>query len=106
MGSIYFKLGEAQTRGNFRVLNLGFYDGILGMDWLQENKATLKCRDEILTFLDNQGMKAKVMGTHGEQLVTTTKLLKGLQNNEMIYAVKLNPTGKNSRYARTQIEDF
>ena len=43
VGSIDFKLGEAQTRGNFRVLNLGVYDGILGMDWLQENKATLKC---------------------------------------------------------------
>lgn len=43
VGSITFKLGEAQTRGNFRVLNLGVYEGILGMDWLQENKATLKC---------------------------------------------------------------
>ena len=28
VGSIYFKLGESQTRGNFRVLNLGVYDGI------------------------------------------------------------------------------
>ena len=36
------------------------------MDWLQENKATLKCQDGIFTFLDNQGHKAKVMGTHGE----------------------------------------
>ena len=64
------------------------------MDWLQENKATLKCRDGILTFLDSQGQKAKVMGTHGEsklQLVTATKLLKGLRKNQMIYAVKLNP---------------
>ena len=34
MGSINFKLGEAQAKGNFRVLNLGIYDGILGMDWL------------------------------------------------------------------------
>ena len=93
VGSIDFKLGEAQTRGNFRVLNLGVYDGILGMDWLQENKATLKCRDGVLTFLDSQGQKAKVMGTHGEsklQLVTATKLLKGLCKNQMIYAVKLN----------------
>ena len=32
MGSIDFKLGGAQTRGIFRVLNLGVYDGILGMD--------------------------------------------------------------------------
>ena len=71
---------------------------ILGMDWLQENKATLKCQDGVLIFLDSQGQKAKVMGTHGEsklQLVTATKLLKGLRKNQMIYAVKLNPTGKN-----------
>ena len=91
-------LGGAQTQGNFRVLNLGVYDGIMGMDWLKENKANLKCRDGILTFLDSQGQKAKVMGTHGEsklQLVTVTKLLKGLHKNQMIYAVKLNPVGKN-----------
>ena len=50
-----------------------------------------------VTFLDNQGQKAKVMGTHGEsklQLVTATKLLKVLHKNQMIYAVKLNPTSK------------
>ena len=97
VGSIDFKFGEAQTRENFRVLNLGVYDGILGMDWLQDNKTALKCRDGVLIFLDNQGQKSKVMGTHGEsklQLVTATKLLKGLRKNQMIYAVKLNPTGK------------
>ena len=65
-GSIEFKLGGAQTRGTFRVLNLGVYDGIMGMDWLRENKATLKCRDGILTFLDSQGQKAKVIGSHGK----------------------------------------
>ena len=42
--SIDFKLGGAQTKGNFRVLNFGVYVSILGMVWLfQENKATLKC---------------------------------------------------------------
>ena len=99
-GNIEFKLGEAQTRGTFRVLNLGVYDGILGMDWLKENKATLKCRDGILTFLDSQGQKAKVVGTHGKpelQLVTATKLLKGLRKRQMIYAVKLNPVDKEPR---------
>ena len=59
VGTVNFKLGEAQTQANFCVLNLGIYDGILGMDWLQKNKATLKCRDGILTFLDTEGQKAK-----------------------------------------------
>ena len=41
-----------------------------------------------------------VVGTHGKpelQLVTTTKPLKGLHKCQMIYAVKLNPIGKEPR---------
>ena len=35
------------------------------------------------------------MGNQNYKLVTATKILKGLCKNQMIYAVKLNPTGKN-----------
>lgn len=48
------------------MLNLGVYDGILRVEWLTENKATLKSRDGIFTFLDSQGQKAKVIGSHGK----------------------------------------
>lgn len=58
------------------------------------------------------------METRGESKlkpITTTKLLKGLHKNQMIYAVKLNPTGKNqdtndpewlSKYANVFLEEL
>ena len=66
---------------DFRVLPLGIYDGVLGMDWLVDNKGTLKYKEGMLMFLDSQGYKATVAGHQDKpqlQLVLVTKLFKGL----------------------------
>ena len=41
VGELNFKLNDQPAVANFRVLPLGIYDGILGMDWLSKNDATL-----------------------------------------------------------------
>ena len=45
VGDFSFSLNGQPTSTTFRVLPLGIYDGILGMDWLAKNDATLRCKD-------------------------------------------------------------
>lgn len=95
--NLNFSLGNHPTRASFRVLPLGIYDGILGMDWLTLNDATVECKSRKLTFTSLLGGRVVTLGTRGDpklHLVTATKLLKGHHKKQMIYAVKLNPIDK------------
>lgn len=92
-----FKLGSHDTQANFRILPLGIYDGILGMDWLTHNHASIDCKNGQLKFNTAQGQEVVIVATRGDpklQLVTATKLLKAYRKKRMIYAVKLNPVDK------------
>ena len=110
IGNLNFKLGDKPTSSTFRVLPLGTYDGILGMDWLSKNNALLHCKDALLTFQDSHGEKATISGTRGKpklHLVTATKLLKGYRKKQMVYAVKLNPIEKSSEHPLPEsLSDF
>ena len=110
IGTLHFNLGDKPTSSNFRVLPLGTYDGILGMDWLSKNNALLHCKDALLTFQDSRGEKATISGTRGKpklHLVTATKLLKGYRKKQMVYAVKLNPIEKSSEHPLPEsLSDF
>lgn len=82
------------TISQFKVLPLGLFDGILGMDWLSQSQAVIKCHEGTLSFLDLSGNKVHVSGNNGTptlQLVKASKLLKGLRKRQPIYVVKLNP---------------
>lgn len=97
VGNLNFKLGGHMTKASFRVLPLGIYDGILGMDWLTMNDASLECRDRKLSFTSLLGERVTTTGTRGDpklHLVTAAKLLKTYHKGQMIYAVKLNPNDK------------
>ena len=43
VGTINFELGGKNTAAFFRTLPVGVYDGILGMDWLRANHASIHC---------------------------------------------------------------
>ena len=49
-GKLQFKIGEYQIATTLRVLLLGIFDGILGMDWLVNNGAILECKAKQLKF--------------------------------------------------------
>ena len=77
--NIQFKLGGQETSSSFRILPLGIYDGILGMDWLITNNATIVCKEKKLKFKTLNGKDTIVTGTRGDpklHLVPATKLLK------------------------------
>ena len=50
VGSIQFEIGGYKTQATFRVLPLGTYEGIIGMDWLVKHKAVLECHSGKLKF--------------------------------------------------------
>ena len=100
MGYFSFSLNGQPTSATFRVLPLGIYDGILGMDWLAKNDATLRCKDQKLTFTSKLGETVSINGKHGFpklQLVSLSKLIKGLRKRQMVYAVKINPTNSEEK---------
>ena len=60
-------LNDQPIGASFRFLPLGIYDGILGMDWLLKNDATLRCKDQRLTFTNSLGEIVSIMGNMGAQ---------------------------------------
>lgn len=82
--NLNFTLGGHQTNASFRVLPLGIYNGILGMDWLIKNNASIECKAGQLKFKTSQGDEVITAGTRGDpklQLVLATKLLKAYRKN-------------------------
>ena len=95
---IDFELGGFSTYQEFRVLKMGKFQGILGMDWLHKNNAVIHCAQGTLSFLDSQESQALVSGRVGHaplRIVKISKLVKGLRKGLLVYAIKLNkPKGK------------
>ena len=50
IGELEFKLGGYQRIASFRVLPLGIFYGILGMDWLAKHNATIECKQNFLSL--------------------------------------------------------
>jgi len=91
---IKFLLDGNPTTSQFKILPLGLFDGILGMDWLSQSQAEIKCQQGVVSFMDLGGNRVQISGSNGTptlQLVKASKLLKGLRKKQPIYVVKLNP---------------
>ena len=99
IGKMQFKLGGYQTSANLRILPLGNFDGILGMDWLASNNSIIECQANLLKFKSLLGEEVNIVGIRGKpklHLIAATKLLKAYCKKQMVYAVKLNPIDKPS----------
>ena len=53
VGNLDFELGGKPMIAHFRTLPVGVYDGILGMDWLTVNRASIHCAQGTFSFIDN-----------------------------------------------------
>ena len=61
-----FQLDGNPTSHKFRVLKMGKFQGILGMDWLSLSCADINCRQGIVSFLTNKGQRVQVQGQNGK----------------------------------------
>ena len=52
-------------QATFRVLPLGTYEGLIGMDWLVKHKANLEFHSGKLKFRDDSDQETKIFGNKG-----------------------------------------
>jgi hypothetical protein len=50
------------TKAELKILPLGSYDCLIGMDWLDQHHAILDCRNKAFTCLDKEGNRRTVQG--------------------------------------------
>jgi hypothetical protein len=50
------------TKENLNILNLGSYDCLIGMDWLEQHHAILDCHNKAFTCLNEEGNSRVVQG--------------------------------------------
>ncbi len=60
---IPFQLSENPTCHKFRILKLGKFQGILGMDWLSQNDSDINCKRGLVSFVTSEGKRVQVPGT-------------------------------------------
>ena len=91
--SFSFNLDGNPTAQKFRILKIGKFQGILGMDWLGQNQAGIYCSQGTISFVSNQGEKVEIQERSGRNpiwVVKPNKLVKGLKKGLPIYVLKLN----------------
>ncbi|MCO5566312.1 hypothetical protein L7F22_019989 [Adiantum nelumboides] len=94
-----FHLEGHSTSQRLRVLKMGKFQGILGMDWLSENKADIHCSQGTVSFYSSSGEQVYIHGRRGNTPLRVAKakqLMKELQKGLPLYVLKLNKPEKKS----------
>ena len=55
MKNYEIRMNELNTRANLNILQLGSYDLLMGMNWLEKHRVMLNCYDKTFTCLDDNG---------------------------------------------------
>ena len=88
-----FNLEGNSTSQKFRILKMGKFQGILGMDWLSRNQAGINCSQGLISFLSDNGQNVEIKGRSGKnplRVVKPSKIIKGFNKGLPIYVLKLN----------------
>jgi hypothetical protein len=90
-------VGEFFMRVNLYVTILGYYDVVIGMDWLEMHEAILNCKMKRLSLVDDEGQRWVIVGwNQGVSLrfVSSLQLRKSMRKGCKIYAIlALNEKG-------------
>jgi hypothetical protein len=55
-------MNEVSTKVYVKIIPLGSYDFLIGMDWLEKYHAILDYYNKTITCLDEEGKKGKIQG--------------------------------------------
>jgi hypothetical protein len=55
-------MNQTNTKEDLNIIILGYYDYLIGMDWLEMHHVILNCYKNIFTCLDEEGNPRKVKG--------------------------------------------
>ncbi|MCO5610521.1 hypothetical protein L7F22_064760 [Adiantum nelumboides] len=102
---LLFQLEGHSTSQSLRVLKMGKFQGILGMDWLSKNKADIHCSQGTISFYSLNEEKVYIHGRRGNtplRVVMAKQLIKGLRKGLSLYVLKLNKPEKESKEKETE----
>ncbi|MCO5558716.1 hypothetical protein L7F22_012302 [Adiantum nelumboides] len=105
---LLFQLEGHSTSQSLRVLKMGKFQGILGMDWLSKNKANIHCSQGTISFYSLNEEQVYIHGRRGNtplRVVKAKQLIKGLQKGLSLYVLKLNKTEIESKEKETEDEE-
>jgi hypothetical protein len=86
------EMNGLQTQEALNILPLGFYDLLLGMDWLASHKETLNCYEKVLECEDNMGNEIILQGIRkpiSVRQIPTLKLKKFCRKGFHLYSIKV-----------------
>ncbi|MCO5595053.1 hypothetical protein L7F22_049090 [Adiantum nelumboides] len=93
---ISFQIDKNPTTQRFRILKLGKFQGILGMDWLSQNDSDINCKRGLVSFITSKGKRVQAQGRNGKaplRVVKAKNLVKGMRRKGLpICVLKLNKT--------------
>lgn len=86
-------LKELTTFANLRVIPLGTYEIILGMDWLNQHQATIDCSSKIIKCIDDFGASKSISGIKRPisiRTISPKQLQRCLQKGCKLFAISIN----------------
>jgi hypothetical protein len=90
-------LGEFVASVSLFVTTLGYYDIVIGMDWLESHNVILNCKTQSLSLIDDLGQdRGIVQRNQGVLLrfITSLQLKKNMHKGCKLYAIlSLNEKG-------------
>ena len=81
------------TSANLRVIPLGSYDIVLGMDWLEQNQAILDCKNKTITCLDDVGSArviARIKRPISLRTIFAKQLARCVRKGYSLFAILVN----------------
>ena len=91
------------------VLPLGYYDLLIGMDWLEQHRVILNCYDKTFTCLNTDGKSVSVKGIPRK---TTIRQISALQLKRVVrkgckaYAVTITDEESLTKTYKLKLEDI
>jgi hypothetical protein len=102
-----FSLGGQNIRTNLNILPIGSYDVIIGMDWLERNKAVLDCYAKTLKYSDENDTTRTTQGIQkpvSVRQVSTMQFKKCMKRGCQVYAIQV--TNLLEKEDKPNMEDF
>jgi hypothetical protein len=90
-------MNELNTRADLNILPLGYYDCLIGMDWLDQHHAILDYHNKAFNFLDEEGNLRKVQVIPREVTIkgiSALQLKKCYRKGCQIFATHMEETPK------------
>jgi hypothetical protein len=87
------RLGPFSTNVDLRVIPLGSYGVVLGMDWLSTHEAKIDCRKKLIHCLDDLGKPNTILGIQRPislQMISAMQLKRCMRKGCQLLAVSIN----------------